>query len=150
MSEAPVSLRLLLDVNVWIALFDESHIHNARARQLFENKDLKIASCPLIENSVIRIAAMPGIRRVPSVSLQTVRKMMQQVIADVDHEFWSADVSLLKHDVLDWSRISGHNQITDAYLLALAVRHAGALTSFDQRIALSSVKNAQERHLLLL
>ncbi len=142
--------RLLLDVNIWIALFDESHVHNVQARALLDTPKLKIASCPLIENSVMRIAAMPGIRRVPSASMKQVRAMMQHVISDLDHEFWPADVSLVRDEVLDWSRISGHNQITDAYLLALAVRHGGALASFDQRIALASVKNAQAKHLLIL
>jgi len=31
----------------------------------------------------------------------------------------------------------GHNPITDAYLLALAVHHQGALATFDCRVALS-------------
>lgn len=142
--------RLLLDVNVWIALFDESHVHNQRAKALFDNPGLKIASCPLTENSVIRIASMPGIRRVPNASLMQVRQLMQQVIAEVDHEFWPADASLITDDLLDWTRIFGHNQIADAYLLALAVRHNGALASFDQRISLVSVKNALPQHLLIL
>ncbi|MEO7241678.1 MAG: hypothetical protein ABIW85_02105 [Variovorax sp.] len=36
--------------------------------------------------------------------------------------------------------MQGHNQITDLYLLALAVKNAGRLVSLDQAIALSSVK----------
>ena len=44
----------------------------------------------------------------------------------------------------------GHNQITDLYLLALAVRYAGCLLSFDQGIALSSVHGAAPKNLMLL
>jgi len=44
----------------------------------------------------------------------------------------------------------GHSQITDAYLLALAVHQQGALATFDQRVALSVVVGAKEKNLVLL
>jgi hypothetical protein len=46
--------------------------------------------------------------------------------------------------------LQGHNQITDLYLLALAVCHGGCLVSFDQGIALSSVRDTTPKHLLML
>ena len=53
-------------------------------------------------------------------------------------------------ELFNFARVQGHNQITDLYLLALAVRHAGCLVSFDQGIALSSVHGAAQKHLLML
>ena len=50
----------------------------------------------------------------------------------------------------NFARVQGHHQITDLYLLALAVRHGGCLASFDQGIALSSVHGAMHKHLLML
>ena len=44
----------------------------------------------------------------------------------------------------------GHNQITDVYLLALAVAHGGALATLDHRVALNAVRDAQGKHLQLL
>jgi len=44
----------------------------------------------------------------------------------------------------------GHNPITDAYLLALAVHHQGALATVDRGVALSVVIGAKEKHLVLL
>jgi predicted nucleic acid-binding protein len=32
-------------------------------------------------------------------------------------------------------RLTGHQQVSDAYLVALAVRHGGKLATFDARIA---------------
>ena len=36
----------------------------------------------------------------------------------------------------------GHQQLTDVYLLALAVKRGGRLATFDQRIPLAAVKGA--------
>lgn len=48
-------MRLLPDVNVLIALFDDDHFFNAKARALFARPRLKIATCPLVENGVMRV-----------------------------------------------------------------------------------------------
>lgn len=142
-------LRLLLDVNVWLALFDERHQHNQSAIALLAKPGIKIATCPIIENGVLRILSMPSYY-LGRLSYQQIKDMMQMVCTQVDHKFWPDDLSLRADDVLDWSRISGHNQITDAYLLALTVKRGACFASFDQKIALSAVKNAQAKHLLLL
>jgi predicted nucleic acid-binding protein len=68
----------------------------------------------------------------------------------LDHEFWADDASLLDELLFDFSRLHGHRQITDAYLLALAVRHGGALASFDAALPLSAVCGAAKRHLLAM
>jgi uncharacterized protein len=44
----------------------------------------------------------------------------------------------------------GHNQITDVYLLALAVKHKATLATFDYRVAVQTVTGAQAKHLLVL
>ncbi|PAT34678.1 TA system VapC family ribonuclease toxin [Vandammella animalimorsus] len=144
------SRRLLLDVNVWVALLDEQHVHNQTAIALWQRPGLRIATCPLTENGALRICAMPGLGRGRPASLATIRAAMQRACGDVDHQFWPDALSLIGGDALDFNRISGHNQITDAYLLALAVHHGGTLASFDQRIALSAVRGATSDHLLLL
>jgi len=62
----------------------------------------------------------------------------------------SDELSLLDDSVVDFSRLHGHRQITDAYLLALAVRRGGVLASFDAGVPLSAVRGATKRHLLTL
>jgi hypothetical protein len=52
--------------------------------------------------------------------------------------------------LVNWSRVLGHNQITDVYLLALAVAHQGCLATLDHRVALSTVVGATADNLLLL
>jgi uncharacterized protein len=152
LKEAPKQ-RLLLDVNVWIALFDDAHVHNSLARALFALPKLKIASCALVENGVLRVLNLPGYspnRQFRAPGFELVRQKMQMAFSDHDHEFWSEKTSLVQDDLVDWSRVFGHHQITDLYLLALASKYGGALVSFDHRIALNAVKTAKSENLVLL
>jgi uncharacterized protein len=143
-------MRALLDVNVWIALFDDAHQFSARANAFVESRGLKIATCPLVENGVIRVLSQPSYSRRGGLSIQRVREQLRKACAALDHEFWPDDISLRDDRLVDFGRVQGHNQITDLYLLALAVHHGGCLASFDQAIALSSVRNASAKHLRLI
>mgnify|MGYP006198871517 CR=1 FL=1 len=46
--------------------------------------------------------------------------------------------------------IHSPSQLTDLYLLALAVAHQGRFVTFDQRIPLSAVHGALPQHLVVL
>lgn len=143
-------MRALLDVNVWIALFDDAHQFSERANAFIEARGTKIATCPLVENGVIRVMSLPGYGRRGGLPMQRVRQRLREACDVLDHQFWPDDVSLRDDARVDFSRVQGHNQITDLYLLALAVAHGGRLVTFDQTIALSSVHGASARHLQLL
>jgi uncharacterized protein len=143
-------MRLLLDVNVWVALLDDAHVHSAAANQLLETPRLKIASCPLVENAVIRVLNLPGYARIGPFGLARVRNQLQRVCSELNHEFWPDDISLRDNRLVNFDRVLGHNQITDLYLLALAVRHAGCLVTFDQGVALSAVIGASPKHLRVI
>ncbi|WP_459943298.1 PIN domain-containing protein, partial [Deferrisoma palaeochoriense] len=66
------------------------------------------------------------------------------------HRFWAADVSLLDTGRVRWSRLVGHRQVTDAYLLALAVKNGGRFVTFDRRVALDAVTDARPEHLVVI
>ena len=143
-------MRLLLDVNVLVALLDEAHIHHAVAQNLIAQPKLKIATCALTENGVLRVLNLPGYSSYGPAGFEAVRTQLAQLCQDMDHEFWPCDVTLKDDSKIDWSRVMGHNQITDVYLLALAVAHGGALATLDHRVALTAVRGAQAKHLQLL
>ena len=44
-------MRALLDVNVWITLFDDAHQCSDRANLFTAKKGVKIATCPLVEKA---------------------------------------------------------------------------------------------------
>jgi predicted nucleic acid-binding protein len=66
------------------------------------------------------------------------------------HVFWPEQISLLNKGLIRWERMLGPRQITDSYLLALAVAHGGRFVSFDQRIRVDLVPNASEVHLAII
>ena len=119
--------RSLLDVNVWIALLDDAHQLSEEANAFIESPEARIATCPLVENGVIRIMAMPSYSRGGGLPMSLVRQRLQQACSSLDHAFWPDDVSLRDDTLVDFSRVQGHQQVTDLYLLALAVRHGGTL-----------------------
>lgn len=142
-------MRALLDVNVLIALLDSDHSLHDRATAWFaEHGAQGWASCPLTQNGCIRIMSHPNYPNAPSLQMIMVR--LAEATLDAVHEFWPDDVSLLESRVADPTRIHGPRQITDVYLLALAVRHGGRLVTFDDSIAIEAVCGANSEHLLQL
>jgi predicted nucleic acid-binding protein len=69
-------MRLLLDVNVWIALFDEAHVFAGQAAALMETPGIKIATCPLVENGVIRVLNVPAYARIGPIGFERVRAQL--------------------------------------------------------------------------
>ena len=143
-------MRCLLDVNVWVALLDEAHVHHAQALALVSQPQVQIASCPLVENGVIRVLNLPAYSRYGPVGIETVRNKLQAICAELDHVFWPSSLSFRADGLVNWSRVLGHNQITDVYLLAMAVAREGCLATLDHRVALSAVIGATPDNLMLL
>ena len=143
-------MRHLLDVNVWVALLDEAHVFHAQALAFVQRKKLKIATCPLVENGVVRVLNLPGYGAMGPVGFERVRDKLAEICTVLDHEFWPDSLSLRSDKVVNWPRVLGHNQITDVYLLALAVSRQGCLVTLDHRVALSAVIGATAVNLHLL
>ncbi len=142
-------MRALLDVNVLIALFDPDHVHHARAWRWFKKQGRHgWATCPITQNGCIRIMSQPGYPN-PLPTGAVIERMKKATSVD-EHEFWPDELSLLDSQRYDHSRIHGHRQLTDLYLLGLAVANEGCLASFEQTIALSAVRHAQACHLVLV
>lgn len=143
-------MRALLDVNVLIALLDDAHVFARRANEWLDEAPRQIATCPLTENGVVRILSAPGYSAMHRASPGQVADGLRALTEGVNHAFWPDDVSVLDESRIDFTRLHGHRQITDAYLLALAVKHRGVLVSFDAAVPLSAVRGATKQHLLAL
>ena len=142
-------MRALLDVNVLIALLDVAHTSHVAAHQWFgQHAANGWASCPITQNGCIRIMSHPSYRNTRSV--HEVMLHLREATKTNVHEFWPDDVSLLDDGVIDATRIHGPRQLSDVYLLALAVAHHGILVTFDTSIALSAVRRATAAHIKVL
>lgn len=142
-------MRALLDVNVLIALLDAGHAHHARATEwLAAELHHGWASCPLTQNGCLRIMSQPGY---PSpLPVRAVAERLAQAAAHPSHAFLPDDYSLLDGMTIDWSRVLGHRQITEAYLLGLAVRHGCRFVTFDARVPVAVIPGATDRHVVTL
>lgn len=142
-------MRALLDVNVLIALLDAAHVHHAPATAwLKANIAHGWASCPVTQNGCIRILSQPAY---PSpLPPPAIAGRLREAAGTEHHAFWPDDLSLLEEDVLSWTEVLTSRQVTDAYLLALAVKHAGRFVTFDRNVPLQAVRHAGERHLVVL
>jgi len=123
--------RALLDVNVLLALLDADHVDHRRARDWFTTRIAQgWASCAITQNGFVRIVSQA---RYPSpVPVTTAIERLERATQTEHHAFWPCDRSLVDPGVFDRSRLHGPRQVTDAYLLALAVVHAGRLVTFDR------------------
>jgi uncharacterized protein len=142
-------MRALLDVNVLIALLDSAHIGHAKAtRWLAGQLAHGWASCPLTQNGTIRVMSQPAYPG--ALPAAEVAARLAEAAQDAAHAFWPDDMSLLDDQVLNWSRVLGHRQVTDNYLLALAVRHRGRFVTFDSRVDGKAVRDANANHLVVI
>lgn len=142
-------MRALLDVNILIALLDADHTLHERATRWFGGQARSgWASCPITQNGCVRILSHPGYPHPFSVSAITDR--LREACAAAIHEFWSDDVSLLDSKVVNPARVHGPRQVTDVYLLALAVRHKARFVTFDTAVPRDAVKGASKGNLLVL
>jgi uncharacterized protein len=145
----PGSRRALLDVNVLIALLDADHLHHARAAiWLAENIAPGWASCAITQNGCVRIMSQPGY---PS-ALPTARvaQRLREATETEHHLFVPADLSLLDTRHFDAEQLLGHRQVSDAWLLGLAVSHGLRFVTFDGSMPLRAVCGATAMHLVAL
>ena len=148
-SDASATPVALLDVNILIALLDGGHLHHATAMTwLAAHHAHGWASCPLTQNGCLRILSLPSYPNTQPVAQVALR--LAQATADPTHQFWPDDLSLLTPGALAWDRVLSSRQITDLYLLALAVRHGGRLVTLDRGIPLAAVPGAEPHHLVCL
>ncbi|MFP5236460.1 MAG: TA system VapC family ribonuclease toxin [Acidobacteriota bacterium] len=131
--------RYLLDVNVLIALIDPAHVQHERAHAWFGTAgNTAWATCPLTQNGVLRIVGHP---RYPNSAgtPAAVAELLTGMLALPGHEFWPDDVTLMDSKRVDRARLLDSAQVTDSYLLALAVAHGGQLATFDQNLVTQAV-----------
>ena len=125
----------LLDVNALLALMWPFQEHHSVVETWFLTTGRKHwATSPKTEAGCVRLlsnpSSTPGALRV-SEALHVLATNLKQP----GHVFWPDDVELLTSISPCSGRIQGYRQITDAYLLGLAIRHKAHLVTLDGGIA---------------
>ncbi|HYJ91191.1 MAG TPA: TA system VapC family ribonuclease toxin [Pyrinomonadaceae bacterium] len=144
-------MRSLLDVNVLLALHDPNHTHTEIAHEWWEEyKNTGWASCPISENGFVRVSSGPNY----SPRLQFTPFESANILRDFangnDHEFWPDSICIFDTSIFSLDRVVGPRQLTDVYMLGLAMRNKGRLVTFDRRIPLSAVIRATDDNIVIL
>lgn len=121
----------LLDVNLLIALLWPQHEAHVKAQRWFgENADYGWATCPITQVGFIRIVSNPAFSR-HSLSPKDALGILVASLEHRAHRFWAEDIGVLEAFTASAQRLVGHHQVTDAYLLGLALHKKGKLATFD-------------------
>ena len=142
--------RSLLDTGVLIALCDPSHSMHGAALAWLGGVIEGIATCPNVENGAVRILSQPKYAYGMPISTTSAVFAVREIRNVTGYEFWADDVSLLDAEIFDANALMGPAQVTDAYLLALAVKRDAVLVTLDTRLMLSAVVGAKQRHVYTL
>ncbi len=136
-------------MNVLTALVDPVHVQHDAAHEWFAREGRHAwATCPMSENGLLRIVGHPRNPNSPGTPA-VVAGILGGLRALPGHGFWPDDISLTDGEWLDANQLLHHGQVTDSYLLALAVAHKGKLASFDRRLVTGAVHGGPDLlHLL--
>jgi uncharacterized protein len=142
-------VRALLDVNLLIALFQPRHVHHQRAQEWWASNRIDgWATCPLTQNGFVRIVSQRLYEK--QMPIAAVLEILAGQLAATDHAFWPDDISIVDPALFHSAPILGPKQLTDIYLLALAVQNGGRFATLDQAIPLAAVRGAEPRHLVVV
>lgn len=124
----------LLDVNVLIALLWPAHVSHARAQSWFAHRQREgWATCSVTQAAFVRIICNPAF----SPDALTPKEAVKLLAANVkhsSHQFWTDEIGFLEATQPFVSRLEGHQQVTDAYLLGLALHKKGKLATLDRAV----------------
>lgn len=129
-----MSAEFLLDVNVLIAAAWPTHQAHEKTQQwLGRHAREGWATCPLTESAFVRIVSNPAF----SPNALTVADALDLLRANLGHpfhHFWEDDIPFLQSLERFDNRLMGHQQVSDAYLLGLAIHRRGKLATLDRAI----------------
>ena len=124
----------LLDVNVLIAMSWVEHVHNLVTREWFiRNRAQGWATCPLTQAAFVRLSIQPPVVGA-RVNMAQAMEALEDHCRDPFHQFFPQSMGWgdLLPEIRE--RMVGHQQLTDAILLDLAIRNGGRLVTLDRRI----------------
>jgi uncharacterized protein len=143
-------MRHLLDINVLIALMDPDHAFHHRAHAWWGGTGRSWASCPLTETGLLRIMASYSYSKTTRFTVADIASRLSAFTDQSDHAFWPDTLSIRDAQHFRHATVLSSKQLTDLYLLALAVENNGILATFDQHIPLRAVPTASAAHLSVI
>jgi toxin-antitoxin system PIN domain toxin len=122
----------LLDVNVLTALLWPAHEHHESAHRWFRaRRPGRWATTPLTQLGFVRLVSNPAFSR-DALSPKGAMALLAQNLAAPGHRFWTDGLQVPAALRSVSGALQGHQQLTDAYLVAVAAKRAGVVATFDR------------------
>jgi toxin-antitoxin system PIN domain toxin len=126
--------RYLLDLNALIALADPDHeCHQAIQKWFISSGKEDWGVCPLTEAGFVRVTTNPAYRSASRTIAQAVA-ILADFAVHPGYRYWAISDHWAVLTAPFYKRLLGHQQVTDAYLLGLAVKEESVLITFDKGI----------------
>jgi len=106
------------------------------------------ATCPITQNGCLRNMSQPIYPN--HRTAREIATRLRQATDQQFHQFWPDDSSILASDTVNWNLLIGPRQLTDIYLLSLAVQNNGRFVIFDTKISIDMVHGADNRYLVII
>lgn len=124
---------LLLDVNALLALAWPNHqFHAAILKRLDRRPAPRWATCALTQLGFMRLSSNPSIVEVRKTPAESVA-LLADLTSDQQHVYLDT-LPALPHTARVFRQLHGHQQVTDAYLLAVAEANGATLLTLDRRV----------------
>ena len=124
----------LLDVNVLVAMAWPTHeAHRKVIAWLSQNAKEGWATCPVTQTAFVRILSNPQFSP-DALTPQEAVALLETNLTHKAHHFWPDDVGFAEALNSFEGMLQGHRQVTDAYLLGMAIHHKGRLVTLDRGI----------------
>ena len=125
----------LLDVNALLALMWPYQEHHSVVEAWFLASGSKHwATCPITEAGAVRLLSNPTVTP-GALRVSEALHLLETNLKQPGHVFWSDDIDLTTSISMCKGRLQGYRQVTDAYLLGLALRRKANLVTLDGGIA---------------
>jgi uncharacterized protein len=141
----------LLDVNVLIAMAWPTHRAHEKVQEwLARHAREGWVTCPLTQTAFVRILSNPAFSP-NALTPADALALLQANLGHPAHRFWPDDLSLVQALEPFAPRLAGHQQVTDAYLLGLAMQKKGKLVTMDRAVrALLPDKSPEDDFLIVI
>jgi toxin-antitoxin system PIN domain toxin len=124
----------LLDVNALIALIWEEHqFHDTMATWFARHAKRGWATCAITQSGFVRVMNQPGLTN-PVRTMAELAEALKQNLMHPGHELLPLDFDFAEVLARCSGGVVGHRQVTDAYLLAAAMRAGMKLLTFDSGV----------------
>jgi uncharacterized protein len=122
----------LLDINVLVALVDDSHTHHLLVGSWFNSIQGEWwGVCALTEAGFLRVMTKP---KTGILNISQGTDILKRLSVQPGYRFWPILTGWSSIAPLFVGKIFGHQQVTDAILLGLAVKSGGIFVTLDKAI----------------